>query len=104
MAYPDDIYVQRDLENLPGLEFDPSNKKTLFAEDILALGAEVNAIETVLGTDFEPGRGSELPMGSIYTTTIDLENEPPFEYGTWDLIASGNFYGTKTTYTYERTA
>jgi hypothetical protein len=48
MAYPDDIYVQRDLENLPGLEFDPNNKKTLFAEDILGIGQEIIDIENYL--------------------------------------------------------
>lgn len=48
MTYPTDTYEQRPLENLPGLMYDPENKKTLFAEDILALGAEINAIETVL--------------------------------------------------------
>lgn len=104
MAYPSDIYQQRPLENLPGLVYDPENKKTLFAEDILALATEIIGIETTLGTNFEPGAGAELPVGAVYTTTIDLEDEPPFDYGTWELLASGQFYGDKTTYTYERTA
>lgn len=115
MTYPNDIYVQRDLENLPGLEFDPSNKKTLFAEDILRLGREIENIEDVLGlnlsniedlinyiVDGKPE--SQLPVGSVYTTTVDLQGESPFDYGAWELLASGQLYGNKTTYSYERTA
>lgn len=115
MTYPNDIYVQRELENLPGLEFDSNNKKTLFAEDILGLGREIEQIEETLGlnlsniedlinyiVDGKPG--SELPVGSVYTTTVDLDGESPFDYGTWVLLASGQLFGDKTTYSYERTA
>ena len=102
MSYPDDIYKQRDLENLPGLVYDPQNKKTLFAEDILTLGSEIRAIEQTLGTHFEPGGGGELPVGTIHTTAKNLGEDPPFDYGNWELLASGKFYGGKLTYTYER--
>lgn len=103
MAYPDDIYVQRPLDNLPGVEFDEKNTKTLYAEDIMRLGSEIRNIELTLGTNFEPGGGGELPVGTVWTTTIDLEDEPPFDYGTWELIASGQLFGNKISYTYERT-
>lgn len=53
MTFPTTIYEQRPLENLPGLTYDGANKKTLFAEDILNLGAEVRAIQQALGTNLE---------------------------------------------------
>lgn len=53
MTFPTTIYEQRPLENLPGLSYDGTNKKTLFAEDILNLGAEVRAIQEALGTNLE---------------------------------------------------
>lgn len=53
MTFPTTIYTQRPLENLPGLDYDGTNKKTLFAEDILNLGAEVRAIQEALGTNLE---------------------------------------------------
>ena len=43
--WPEEIYEQRELENLPGIEYDASNKRTLFAEDIQNLGDEIRAIE-----------------------------------------------------------
>lgn len=67
MAFPDDIYEQRSLENLPGLEYDPLNKKTLFAEDILALGAEVNAIEETMGIGI-------VPEGETLGSILDAQN------------------------------
>lgn len=103
MTYPSDIYSQRALDNLPGVEFDAENSRTLYAEDILRLGAEITAIETVLGTGFEPGAGGEMPVGSVYTTTVDLGSGAPFDYGTWELLASGQLFGNKVSYTYERT-
>ena len=53
MTFPTTIYEQRPLENLPGLAYDGTNKKTLFAEDILNLGAEVRAIQQALGANLE---------------------------------------------------
>lgn len=53
MTFPTTIYEQRPLENLPGLAYDGTNKKTLFAEDILNLGAEVRAIQQALGVNLE---------------------------------------------------
>lgn len=49
--YPNGIYQPREIENLPGLEFDAENKTTLFAEDKSASDAEIVAIEETLGED-----------------------------------------------------
>ena len=45
--FPDTIFTQRELENLPGIEYDADKKKVIFAEDLQALGDEITAIETV---------------------------------------------------------
>ncbi len=50
-AYPDDVYVQRTLENVTGVVFDDTKTTRLFAEDVIELGDEVSAIETELGVD-----------------------------------------------------
>lgn len=49
MNYPDSIFTQRDIENVPGVEFDEDNKHQLYAEDYQDLAGEITAIETILG-------------------------------------------------------
>ena len=49
--FPNTIYEQRELENLPGIVFDALQPRNLFAEDILNLANEIIAIETVLGIE-----------------------------------------------------
>lgn len=49
MAFPDSIYEQREVENLAGIEYDPNNKRSLYAEDIMGLGHEIKQIEEALG-------------------------------------------------------
>lgn len=51
--FPDAIYTPRETENLPGITYNPANKKSLYSEDFQNLGAEINAIETALGTNLE---------------------------------------------------
>lgn len=67
MTYPSDIYEQRPLENLPGLEYDPLNKKTLFAEDIANIGHELTAIEETMGIDI-------VPEGETLGSILDAQN------------------------------
>ena len=109
MAFPDDIYEQRSLENLPGLEYDPLNKKTLFAEDILRLGHEIEQIEDTLGLNLSniedlinyivDGKlESKWPIGTAYINFSDSTN--PAEllgFGTWVLDAEGRVLVGKAT-------
>lgn len=101
MTYPSDIYEQRPLENLPGLEYDPLNNKTLFAEDILRLGREIEQIEDTLGLNLSniedlinyivDGKlESKWPIGTAYINFSDSTN--PAEllgFGTWELDSQG---------------
>jgi len=109
MTYPSDIYEQRPLENLPGLEYDPLNKKTLFAEDILRLGHEIEQIEDTLGLNLSniedlinyivDGKlESKWPIGTAYINFSDSTN--PAEllgFGTWVLDAEGRVLVGKAT-------
>lgn len=47
--FPAEIFEQRDLENVPGVTYDDTIKTRIFAEDLIALAAEITAIETILG-------------------------------------------------------
>lgn len=109
MTYPSDIYEQRPLENLPGLEYDPLNKKTLFAEDILGLGREIEQIEDALGLNLsniedlinyivDDKLESKWPIGTAYINFSDNTN--PAEllgFGTWELDAEGRVLVGKAT-------
>jgi len=47
--YPDNIFTPRETENLPGIVYNPTNKRQMYSEDFQNLGAEINAIEETLG-------------------------------------------------------
>lgn len=69
--FPDTIFTQRELENLPGIEYDADKKKVIFAEDLQALGDEITAIETVfngLGHYYD----TNVPVREFFTGDIDL--------------------------------
>lgn len=51
--YPTTIFSQRTLENVPGVTFDDSKKTRIYAEDVIALGDEITAIENALGENLE---------------------------------------------------
>lgn len=43
--FPDTVFNLRDIENLPGITYDATNKKALYAEDLQNIAAEITAIE-----------------------------------------------------------
>lgn len=97
MAYPDSVDEYRDIENLPGLDYNPQDKKTLFAEDIQELRNSIIAIQQTLGT-YPLTKGHQLmntvvdtlhPVGSIYITTNHDNPGDLFGYGTWERYGSG---------------
>lgn len=75
--YPENIYEQRTLENLPGIVFDALQPRNLFAEDILNLANEIIAIETVLGLE---------PNGAYETVKAWLEALSEGGGATWGDI------------------
>jgi hypothetical protein len=81
MAYPDTIYQQRELENLPGLTYQPTNKKTLFAEDMIGHGNEITNIENTLGRN---------PQGTYASVSDRLDNASSGPKLLFELIPSNN--------------
>lgn len=49
--YPDNIFTGREVEDLPGINYNASDKTTIFAKDIGDLNGEVQAIEQTLGVN-----------------------------------------------------
>lgn len=50
-AFPDDVVSPRTISNRPGVEYNPDDTKTLFAEDLNNINDEIVAIETELGAN-----------------------------------------------------
>lgn len=50
-VYPNAIFAKRSRENRPGADYDPTQKKRLFVEDIDYGDDEISAIQTELGTN-----------------------------------------------------
>ena len=97
--YPGAIDTFRTVENLPGLEYNADDTKTLFAEDFNALASAIVAIEENAPTPAP----SELPVGSIITTTLGDDSTAPYSYGVWTCVATGDFFGGVTSFSWERT-
>lgn len=81
-SYPNDIYSHREMENLPGTTYDPSAKKTLFAEDIGSLSSELAAIETTLGIN------PQGAYGTVAERIGDIGGGGGGSGGYWQLISS----------------
>lgn len=50
--FPTSVFTPRETENLPGITFDPDDKKNLYSEDYQALGDEIEAVEQFLTDAF----------------------------------------------------
>lgn len=112
--YPGAIDEFRDTANIQGVEYNPADTTTVFAEDTNAHSSAIVAIETTLGENpagafetvadrLDAASGSSLPVGAIYTTTAGNDATPPSLPGEWECIATGELIGGKTTYSWERT-
>lgn len=75
--YPGAIFNPREVENLPGIEYDAADTRTLFAEDVNNATAEIVAIEETLG---------ENPQGEYDTVAERLDNMGPGGGAVWGDI------------------
>lgn len=82
--YPNEIFEARETENLPGITYDPTNKKNFYSEDFQNLGKEITAIEQTLGQNIE---------GEFSTLTDRLE------YHETDMLAEKKDTPVTTTIT-----
>lgn len=81
-SFPDSIFTQRELQNLPGISYDVDKKTAIFAEDLQALGDEITALETffddtgyyfdddVTVTEFF---GSAVDLGTGGSCRVDMQ-------------------------------
>jgi len=113
-TYPGAIDEFRNTENIPGVEYNPEDTTTVFAEDTNNQSSAIVAIESTLGVNpagafetvadrLDAASGSSLPVGAVYTTTQGDDVTPPELPGTWECIATGELLGGKLTYSWERT-
>lgn len=113
-TYPGAIDEFRNTENIPGVEYNPEDTTTVFAEDTNNQSSAIVAIESTLGVNpagafetvadrLDAASGSSLPVGAVYTTTQGDDETPPELPGTWECIATGELLGGKLTYSWERT-
>lgn len=69
--FPATIFEQREMNNIPGMTYDPDKKTTIYMEDLKNLGDEVTAIETYLSPVKE--QTINIPVLNLYTgSPIDL--------------------------------
>lgn len=112
-TYPGEIDEFRNTENLPGVEYNAADTKTVYAEDTNNHSSAIVAIESTLGVDpagdfetvadrLDSMGGSDMPVGAVYTTTAGDDETPPGFAGTWECIATGTIVGGKITYSWER--
>ena len=113
-SYPGAIDEFRNTANIQGVEYNPLDETTVFAEDTNAHSSAIVAIESTLGENpagafetvadrLDAASGSSLPVGAVFTTTQGDDTTPPEMPGVWDCIATGELLGGKTTYSWERT-
>lgn len=84
-AYPDALPTLREVENDPGVAYDPLQKNVVFAEDTNNIAAEILAIATELGT---------LPKGSFADVKARLAD---MTSKTATAQSTANSKGAKTT-------
>lgn len=114
--YPSGIVEFREKVNLPGIEYDPDDKRTLFVEDMQKVEGEIVAIEETLGEEVQgdyPTLADRLtasddaiaailplvyPVGSVYYNASDNSNPADlFGFGTWAVFAAGRaIFGVDT--------
>lgn len=90
--FPDEIYNQRDTENLPGIVFNPADKKNFYAEDFQGLGDEIVAVENYLGLCKKficllNQQGNDPPVPIILNSQM--------EEITWSYQGDGQYGATK---------
>lgn len=67
--FPDNIFAQRTITNRVGQVYDSSKQTTIYAEDIIALGDEVTAIEEYIEDNIIGGWQTWTPTVSQGTST-----------------------------------
>lgn len=119
VKYPNEIFEGRMVENLPGIEYNKDDKKTVYAEDMNNANGEIQAIEQTLGENVNGGfdtlddrladietfnagvagmitaaivqaKSQLMPVGTIYGNgTATTDPATLLGFGTWAVYAQG---------------
>lgn len=91
--FPAQVATFRQIENLPGMEYDETDKRTLFAEDIAALRDEIVALQNYalsLKSDLTTQQNKqEYKVGDIFLSFNSTDPATVKGYGTWALRGQG---------------
>lgn len=91
--FPAQVATFRQIENLPGMEYDETDKRTLFAEDIAALRDEIVALQNYalsLKSDLTTQQNKqEYKVGDIFLSFNSTDPATVKGYGTWELRGQG---------------
>ena len=107
--FPTSIFTQRELNNINGQSFDAQKKTTIFAEDIIALGDEVAAIENYIDDEIMPnlgGGGAGLIVDNAVTIlqSTPTENSVAYAYDTKKMYIWNDATWAETSLTYYETS
>lgn len=91
--FPTQVATFRQIENLPGIEYDETDKRTLFAEDVAALRDEIVALQNyvlALKSDLTTQQNKqEYKVGDIFLSFNSTDPATVKGYGTWVLRGQG---------------
>lgn len=99
MAYPEDIDEFREIENLPGLTYDPADRRTLFMEDLQELRDSIVRIEQTLGLnpqgsdDDVVDRLSRVDTGTLHKTGDETKTGELDMQGRLSISGAGRVSG-----------
>lgn len=99
MPFPDAIDEFRTFTNLPGMTYDAAKTDIPFAEDLNKIVNSTIAIEEAVGVNFI----NLWPINSTIDIVGGDDVTPPFSFGTWVCIATGDLFGGEITNTWKRT-
>jgi len=106
-SYPDAVVTPRAIENRAGVVYDANDTKTLFAEDIENINAEIVAIETDLGLNPEgvfntvAERLDDLSYDSKTETLTNKTIDQPILKKIKVRLSSGNAYSDNPQINYD---
>lgn len=95
--FPNDVYIGRLTENLPGIVYDENDKVNFFSEDFQNLIAEISALETYCRSIFA---GGDLVFENVGASALGWNGKPHVyaSYGglmfTGNGVAFNNLYGS----------
>ena len=108
-SFPTTIFEQREINNIPGMTYDPAKKTTVYAEDLTKLGDEITAIETYIDDEIVPnigtgGDGFIIDNAATILQSTPTENSVAYAYDTKKTYIWNGTNWAQTSLTYYETS